>query len=79
MHTMQQTHAQVCTSAYISKKIPELPQKKLQVNSTRACSTYVAVASLPSHRWVLPSGKICTPKFSCKFFPYTLAESVGAH
>ena len=32
MHTMQQTHAQVCTRAYISKKkIPEGPQKKLQV------------------------------------------------
>ena len=62
MHTMQQTHAQVCTRAYISKRIPERPQKKLQVNSTRAYSTYVAEAPPPSHCGELPFRQSLHPK-----------------
>ena len=38
----------------------------MQVNSTRACSTYSAETTPPSHCGVLPSGKKCTEKFSCK-------------
>ena len=63
MNTMQQTHAQVCTRAYIGKKIPERPQKKKkQVNSTPACSTYSAETTPPSHCGVLPSGKKQQPE-----------------
>ena len=38
----------------------------MQVNSTRACSTYSAETTPPSHCGVLPSGKNCTTKISCK-------------
>ena len=62
MNTMQQTHVQVRTRAYISKKIPERPQKKMQVISTRACGTYSAVTTPPSHCGVLPAGKKLHPK-----------------
>ena len=56
MHTMQQTHAQVCTRAYISKQIPERPQKKL-------CKQTVHGPAAHSVLWPLPPPTVgCCPQ-----------------
>ena len=66
MQAMQQTHVQVCTCAYISKKFSERSQEECKQTVHGSAAYIVSRPLLAPTVGCYPQAKNCTPKFSCK-------------